>query len=274
MILAFYASRFNFNGISSYEKGLMIYDFSSLASQENSKISSSVTKIQDKISRRYDSLLYGVTQNDSLKYKLVFGTDNLTGNQIPFGRYDIQDVADWLTRVSGFEWLEIEQADMENVRYKCTISDLEVIQIGNESYGYSCVVETDSPFAYLFPETHTYTTTALQGSQTISILSKASNIGYYYPSSMTITLPAGVTSIKLKNITDNNHEMIFTGFTNVSGITINIDNLNQIVTSSTGNMYQYFNFNFFRLLRGDNSILISGASSVSVICEFPVNVGG
>ena len=160
---------------------------------------------------------------------------------------------------------------MSMVRYKCRISELKVIDINWRAIGLSAKITCNSPFAYAYPETYSYITTT---SKTINLLSRHSNIGYYYPN-IKIALPSGVTSISIKNITDNNKEFKLTGFANASGKTITIDNKNQIITDSTGtNMYQFFNFNFFRLLHGDNSILINGASTIEFMCEFPINTGG
>lgn len=270
--MSFQTYNFSYNNISSYEMGLMIYDLDSNVNSET-VYSSPFKIVEDRISRRYSGLYYGEIQNQPLEFTLIFGCDvNAINQQQSLSRYDLNEIGQWFTGEGGYRFLEIEQTDMSMVRYKCVISELKVIEVAHIPWAFSAKIQCDSPFAYSYPETTIYTTTT---SQTVSFYSPHSNIGYYYPSNLSIVIPANVTSISLKNITDNNHECKFTNIINPTGITITIDCQNQIITSSNGsNMYQYFNFNFFRLLRGDNSILITGASTISIITEFPVNVGG
>ena len=48
-----------------------------------------------------------------------------------------------------------------------------------------------------------------------------------------------------------------------------------IMTDANGtNLYPYWNKKTFRLQRGDNNLTITGNGTVSILTEFPVNVGG
>lgn len=86
--------------------------------------------------------------------------------------------------------------------------------------------------------------------------------------------PGGTISIV--NNTDDGRTFKFSELPNIGSDTIiTIDNMNRIITASNDqNLYPYFNFKFFRLKRGYNSLTLKGTGTVKFICEFPVNIGG
>lgn len=137
------------------------------------------------------------------------------------------------------------------------------------SHSLTCKVICDSPFAYRYPEVFKYT---INGTSEIDILNTSSYRGYYKPR-VTLNLSKGGT-FNINNVTDNNRTMQFTGLPS-SASTIFIDNENEIITCETiANPYQYFNFNFLRLCRGNNHLVINGTGNIEIVCEFPINIGG
>ncbi len=271
MVNIFRGSYFSFNNINSRAFNLQIYDFGSATSSQG-QFTSMLNAVEEKLPNKYKVDYYGHQQSNQLEFTMVFGADeDAIMNQTPLDRFDLNNIANWLTRVDGYAWLRIEQSDLEHVRYRCRITDLKILDTGHMPWAFSCTILTDSAYAYRLPEVKTETVTTTKN---ISIFSRADNIGHYFPK-LEITLPSGVTTISIKNVSDNNREFKITSIPNVSGMVINVDNENQIITSSTGiNVYQYFNYNFFRLLRGNNSITITASSAtVSFTSEYPVNVG-
>ena len=87
----------------------------------------------------------------------------------------------------------------------------------------------------------------------------------------------GGTSISVANEDLDNSSLELTGLPGQT-YTINVDNDNQIIWSDEipdFNFYDgHFNFEFFRLKRGDNNLKISGSGTVQFICSYPVNIGG
>lgn len=76
------------------------------------------------------------------------------------------------------------------------------------------------------------------------------------------------------NHTDNDRVFAFNAMPH-NDTTISIDNdLGIIESTSDLNPYQYFNFNFFRLVHGINELTVYGNGTLKIICEFPANVGG
>jgi hypothetical protein len=248
----------------------MIYNFGSTTSSQG-QFSSSIQPVEERLSTKYKTSFYKSIQNSPLEFTMVFGADQETiANQTPLNRYDLNMIANWLN-IDGYGWLRIEQDDLDQVRYRCRISDLKILDAGKMPWALQATVITDSPFAYHLPEIKQEIVTT---SKTFSIFSRADNLGYYFPT-IEINLPSGVTTISIKNTTDNNREFKITSMPNSTGMVVTIDNENQVITSSTGvNVYQYFNYNFFRLLKGNNSIIVTASSAtVKFTSEYPVNVG-
>lgn len=77
------------------------------------------------------------------------------------------------------------------------------------------------------------------------------------------------------NANDANREFKISGLPS-SGITLSVDNSNGIILDqSTGaNVYDGFNFNFFRLVQGDNQLIVTGNGTLTISGRFLYNVAG
>lgn len=267
--MAFNGCEFSFDGIPCTEYGLMIYDIDSESQGDTAFQTGEVS--EDRTSRRYDSLMYGLTQNKALEFTLVFGAniDSVDANE-SIDRFEIEAIASWLTGHSTRKWLSIMQDDMEQFRYKCLISELKLITYGNMPWAFSCKVTCDSPFAYTFPEECSYT---VSGELSINLYNRSSYNGLYMPD-IEISL-TGASSFSISNVSDNNRIFSFDALPTGEALIIYIDNKNEVITNNLGlNLYPYFNLNFFKMKRGNNQIKINGHGKVKFICEFPVNIGG
>lgn len=266
--MAFWGNTFIFDDVACTEFGLMVYDFNSNSQDDVEFQAGNV--IEDRILRRYDSFMYGLDQNQSLEYTLVFGANMYAlDNNKSLDRYEVEAIASWLTGHQERKWLTIMQDDTESYRYKCVISNLKLITYGSMPWAFSCRVTCDSPFAYTFPEEFEYT---ISGSTTINFFNRSTYNGYFRPK-VEITMSGG--DVEIENISDKNRIFKFSDVPAGDTITIFLDNQNQIITSDIGlNLYPYFNMNFMRLVRGDNILKITGDCTIRFICEFPVTIGG
>ena len=124
--MAFWGTEFIFDDIPCSEFGLMVYHFGSNGQDDVSFKNGEI--IEDRIPGRYDALTYGLVQNQSLEYTLVFGAnmESLDANA-NLDRFEVEAIAAWLTGHSTRNWLVIVQDDMEPLRYKCTSSELKLI---------------------------------------------------------------------------------------------------------------------------------------------------
>lgn len=268
--MAFYGSEFLFDGRSCREYGLEMYDFGS-TTQGDVSFPSTGKIHEERLLSRYSSLFYGVSQNQALEFTLVFGpTIDAIDAGVPMDRYEIADIAGWLTGHNEYKWLDIIQPDTIHFRYKCIVSDLKLITYGKMPWAFSCKISCDSPFAYTFPKTFTY---KVAGESNNTLLSESTYNGYYKPKIILSNVSGG--SFSIMNKSDN--DRIF-AFQNLPAIAteISIDNDTMIIKHENGslNLYPYFNYHFFRLVRGKNELYFKGNADVSIICEFPVNIGG
>ena len=268
--MAFYGCYFSFDGIPCTEYGLMMYEFGSGSAETNTTLATNIEIVEDRIARRYTPLHYGTISNEPLEFTMTFGADisDLDRNSY-IDRWDMDAIANWLTAHNTYKWLEIMQPDMEMFRYKCFITDLKHTDVGNLPWGFTCKVICDSPFAYRYPEVYKY---IINGNAEIDLMNHSAYRGYYKPP-ISIYLSRGGT-FSITNVTDNNRTMQLTGLP-ASATTLQIDNENEVITCDTiTNPYQYFNFNFFRLCRGNNHLIMTGTGNIEITCEFPINIGG
>lgn len=267
--MAFWGTEFIFDGMPCSEYGLMVYHFGSEGQEDVSFKNGEM--LEDRIPGRHDALTYGLVQNQSLEYTLVFGAnmESIDANE-SIDRYEVETIAAWLTGHDKRKWLTIIQDDMESFRYKCFISELKLITYGDMPWAFSCKVSCDSPFAYLIPEEYSYT---VDGEQEVILFNRSSANGYYRPN-MEIAINGG-NSILIENLSDGGRTFKFTALPGGSSLKIYVDNKNQVITNNMDlNLYPCFNMRFMRLVRGDNKLKITGDATVKFICEFPVNIGG
>ena len=265
--MSFYGSSFSFDGISSEELGLMLYDFNT-TSQGNSSFASGFQLNEERIPHKVRSLYYGGWLADNLEFTLVFGADEYSAmNHEDIDRQEMELIGSWLTGKSGYKWLSIDQDDMAGVRYRCIMTDLKMIEYSGFKWALQCTAHCDSPFGHTFPQEFNV---AVSGESSALIRSRSSYNGLYYPNMEIVLSGGGSFSITNQEASSN---FALTDYPNAD--TIYIDGENGIMRSAAGiNVYQYCNFIFPSLIRGDNHISFSGNGSVKYICEFPVNVGG
>lgn len=266
--MAFWGGAFVFDGVPCEEYELMVYDLGS-HTQSDSKFASGVSIVEEKIPTRWKPYFYGVKFEDKLTFKLVFGVNERRVDAYDFlSRQEMEAVASWLTGHDGYRWLEIIQPDMEPVRYRCMITKLDVVEHRWIPWAFEATVECDGPYGYLYPREYTF-------SAGQSVLYCESSHDGYYPK-MEIVLPDGGGDIAIENASDGGRGFRMTGVpTMVKNIFVNCDT--GVISSDAGiNLYPYCNFQFLRLVRGENILNISCGvnAEVKVLCEYPYNAGG
>lgn len=267
--MAFWGDYFIYDGIPCTEFGLRLYEVNGVSPGNGSF--SMPTISEDRIASKNRSFFYGTTQNEPLKFKMVFGLDKDLANTGEYlDRWDRESISAWLSPLDGYKWLEIEQHDMEQVRYRCRIESLTLVELANVPVAFSCEVRCDSPFAYLYPQTYKYT---CSNRTNVLIRNLGSSRGGYSPK-LRITLN-GSDTIQIINHSDNDRTFEFKSLPQSYFLVIDVDNENGVITNSMDlNLYPYFNFEFFKLVCGDNQLEVVGNCIVEMICEFPVSIGG
>ena len=276
--MGFFGNHFSFDGIPCEEFGLAIYDINGNSQGDTGIVASVGEVIEDWIPSRSKSFFYGIKRNTPLSFKMVFGVDPRLNLQNKFptmedylDRWEIAKINNWLTGHSNSrKWLEIEQPDMESVRFYCTITDLEIITHAWYPWAFSCTVTCDSPYGYMFPKVFRYNCSS---KSEVKLYSDSLVNEFYYPK-LVIT-PTEPYEISIVNESDNGRKFTLSKEALSVGKKIEIDNERGIIKTEDGrNIYDYFNFQFFRVKPGTNKLTLTGYFNIEIHCEFPMNVGG
>ena len=183
--------------------------------------------------------------------------------------WEIADVATWLCGHKEYKWLYIDQEDKKHIGYRCIISDLKITKFGSVPWAMTAHVTCDSPYAYLETEE---ITCDVSGSETIEVYNPSSLNDWYYP--VVLFDRTSGTAFSVTNEQDDDKGPSFTDIPG-SVTQISIDNDSCVIDNDQDlNLYSYFNFEFLRLKRGYNNLTITGNGTVTIRCEYPINVGG
>ncbi|MBQ7718748.1 MAG: hypothetical protein IJT38_05555 [Clostridia bacterium] len=275
--MAFWGNSFIFNDIPCEDFELMIYNIDN-NTQSAGKFASNVEAVEDQIPGRWKPFFYNTKMTGKLSFSIVFGVNQERIDEEKYlDRYELEAIASWLTGHNKYHWLEVQQEDLEYARYKCIITELKQIEYGNLPWALQATVTCDSPYAYLYPQVFEYTVT---NEETIQFFNESSHNGFYMPK-IEFSVNSGNLSggFSITNLSDDGRKTEFKGTTQnpipTSVTKVEVDNDTGIITSNDGtNMYPYFNFKFLRLLRGNNSLKITGSGTLKIFCEFPINMGG
>lgn len=266
--MAFWGHKFLFNGIPCETFDLMMYDIGENTQGEGT-FAHTVTVHDEVVGKRWRPYYYGSTYANKQTFTIVFGVNQ---ERIDSGRYldryELDAVASWLAGHDKYLWLEIEQDDMEYVRYRCMITALSTVSYGNIPWALNATVTCDSPYAYLYPQSYKYD---VNGSLEFSFYNESSHNGFYYPKT-DIVISSG-SDFSITNLSDDGRTFSLSGLPAVRDIYVDHD-AGVITTDGELNLYPYFNFVFLRLKRGYNSLRVDGNGSLTIRCEFPINPGG
>ena len=260
----FNSYEFTFNGESSYMYGLMLYDIDGNG-QENVAFGNTAEIMEARTLHRIQPVHFGVNYHTSpLEFKLVFGSDRY------LDRYELENISMWLLGHQQYQWLSIDQPDMERVQFKCLITELTPISIGWLPIAFEATVVCDCPYAYGHPFDKQY---KISGTTDI-LFRNESSVREFIKPTLTFIPSAGTTSLRIINHNDNDREFLMENLP--SSVNIVIDNNNGIIqeTNFGYNLYDGFNLNFFRLVHGDNHIEVTGNGTLTISGRFLYNIAG
>lgn len=259
----FNSYEFSFAGESSRMYGLMLYDFGGNG-QGNVAFGNKASITETRTNNHIRPIHFGVNYHSSpLQFKLVFGAME------PLDRYEMESVAFWLTGHQDYQWLSIDQPDLERVQFRCLITQLTPLTDGWLPYAFEAQVVCDCPYAYGFPFEYRYD---IDGATSILFRNDSSVREYIKPTLTYAPVPGGTLSI----VNHNDHDREFRLDHIPSATQVVVDNDNGIIRETVGgaNLYDGFNLNFFRLVQGDNNLTVSGRGNLIISGRLLYNVGG
>lgn len=259
----FKSYEFTYAGMPASMFGMYVADMSSNKHNANS-FGNKANIVEKRLANRVSPIHYGVRYNDTpLSFTLIFGADH------KLDRYEMQVISKWLTGYQEYQWLSIDQPDMEHIQFRCLIQELTPIHLSWAPMAFEAKVICDCPYGYSYPFEKSY---QINGETTVRFYNDSSCAERLRPE-MLVNLAAGCTSFMVKNTTTN-QEM---KFENLPGgaLEIWVDNENKIVSEKVSgyDLYKYFNFVFLELEPGDNELVFTGIGSVTLSGRYFYNVG-
>lgn len=261
----FNAYEFSFAGESSLMYNLMIYDFDGKG-QSDVSFGNVANIIETRTNNRVNPIHFGVNYHKKpLEFKLVFGSERA------LDRYELENISFWLTGHQQYQWLSIDQSDMERVQFRCLITQLTPLSHGWLPIAFEATILCDCPYAYGFPFEHSYT---VDGTTDI-LFRNESSVREYIKPTFTFVPSTGTTSLRIINHSDGDRVFELNALPS-SSICVVVDNQNGIIQEKNFgyNLYDGFNLNFFRLVHGDNHIEIIGNGTLIISGRFLYNVAG
>lgn len=259
----FNSYEFIFAGLPSSMFGLYICDIAG-ANHGDNPFGPKAEIIETRIPGRVRPLYFGVDYNKTpLSFNLIFGSTR------ELDRWQLEEVANWLTGYQNYQWLSIEQRDLAHVRFRCLITELEPISVGWVPVAFQAKVVCDCPYAYGYPFKEDF---SVSGSRDLYICNEGSAREVCYPQ-MTIITSSGCTKVQIDN-SDDGRSFVLDELPE-GGTTIYIDNENCIIQDliSRRDLYKGFNDTFLKLLPGDNHLTISGSGQYQITGSYYHNVG-
>lgn len=242
--------------------GMVLCEFNG-HSQEDVSFGNKANIIETRSAARIKPVHYGVNYHkEPLEFSIVFGSEE------PLDRFEMQAVANWLTGYQTYQWLTIDQPDLQDAQFRCLITELTPISYGWLTVAFEAKVTCDCPYAY---SKRVFNEVIVSG--TNHIINRSSTREYIKPT-VTITPAPGVTSIKIINKTDNNRTSEFTNLPAVCNIEMNCESGVLRDTANGVNLYDKFNLVFPRLLQGDNEIQVIGNCTIMMSGRYLYNTAG
>lgn len=266
--MSFYGRTFIFDDTPSEQYNLYVGELNG-AGESTSNASNDVSVLTQKIYRKPIPLLLGVEQTPVLTFPFsAYCPDELTAPSF-------SDVSSWLWGQQSYKKLRICQNDISDIYFNCFLTAPQIMRVGNIIQSFTTTVLCDSPFAWKQPKTNTYTYTGYSISDTIAFLNESANVGYTYPTTLTIVSNAFGGDITIINETDSLTRSFYISLSANETITMDCDK--QIMTSNV-TTYPLVNFvdkNWLRFLRGFNTLTVVGnISSLSITIPIAVKLGG
>lgn len=259
----FKSYEFTYAGMPASMFSMYVADMSSNKHSANS-FGNKANLVEKRLANRIAPIHYGVRYNDTpLSFTLIFGADH------KLDRYEMQAVSKWLTGYQDYQWLSIDQPDMEHIQFRCLIKELTPIHLSWAPMAFEAKIICDCPYGYSYPFAKTY---QISGDTTVRFYNDSTCTEKLRPE-MLVNLSSGCTSFAVKNKTTG-AEMRFDNLPGGS-LAIRVDNENQVVTEEVSgyDLYEHFNFTFFELEPGDNELVFTGAGSVTISGRYLYNVG-
>lgn len=245
----FYGQTIIYDGIQSENYDLRILDFN-FSNPSESTAGGDASIMEDWLYRRETPYFYGRYYQSSLEFDFTLGSFNAIDGATRSA------IEAWLLGRHKYLPLRIVQDDISDIVFNVILTKSNHVYVGNLAYGISLHAKCDRPWGLYYPPILTKVYAGGLMTETFDYPNVSAYDGYNRPT-VTFTMDSTATYFSLINATDSNREFRFDNLT--AGEKITVDNDKGIISSDLGNLrIANFNKNFFRLIKGVNSLTISG----------------
>lgn len=207
---------------------------------------------------------HGLEYTEPLKFKLTIAKQN--GDFI--NSDEQRELKKWLCKDS-FNWLQVEQDDMNNIYYFCILNNPRPVDIGSMTGGYEFDCTCNAPYAFSGLYKKKYTTTNGALTFNFNVFSDYDNY-ILYP--MIAIMPTANGNVQIKNNTTNQMVAIENCITSE---TIKMDCKNDIIESSNGRiLIDKWNKKFLYFVEGKNKLTLTGNFALHIEYRMPIRIGG
>lgn len=259
----FHAFDFTFAGESASTYGLFLCDF---ANKQHGDIpfANQANILDVRLEKRITPLHYGVRYHDQpLSFTLIFGSNQF------LDRYQVQEIAKWLTGYQQYQWLSIDQPDMEHMQFHCLIQKLTPICANWLPVVFEANIVCDCPNAYGFPFEQRI---CFDGSTPYRFYND-STIRENIVMDLRIALDPGCRNIEVINQTTDTSLKL--ADLPCGGLVILFDSKTCRMRDERNeyNIYSFSNFGVLEFAPGDNNLVFNGVGEVTISGRCMYNVG-
>lgn len=182
------------------------------------------------------------------------------GSTVTTDEYEF--IMHWLNRPD-FHRLTIMTPEWQRINFNCTCSSIEKVEFRGRIVGFNLQFQADSAFGWGDQISEEFVISSANGSYEIN--DQSDEIGFIYPDSLEIQC-SSVGDLTIKNSAEENRATTIKQCSNGETITINGRTLE--ITSSTGrNVYDYFNFNYPRIVNSVLDTINTFSFSIPCTCK-------
>lgn len=261
---------FVYNGKNSAEFNVIVCEIGGSSSVNTVDLGVKRTIVEDAVSGRRTPLFYGVQRKNKLSMNFTIAKCD---SDDAFTIEETRRLARWLMGSKTYQWFQLCDFDMSSLDYKdiyyrLLFTDMRPVTVGGDTVGFTLYAECDSPFAW--SEEKVYICKSLEDSETTYLLiNDSDDCDYIYPN-MEITCYAP-TDISIVNESEDGREFLWKSAPE-SNAPISIDGKNGICKLTDGLLLDNYNFNFFRLVPGENIVTMRGSFKLRLTFREPVIV--
>lgn len=259
------SSHFIFDGINSKDFNVIVCEINSSSSVNTIDLGVKRTIVEDSVVGRREPLFYGIHRDGKLSIQF---TISKCCPDREFSTLETRQIAKWIFGKYRYEWLQICDLNYKDIYYRLIFTDMQPIVVGGKTIGFNLYSECDSSFAWSEEKVFIYKSLS-NITTTYIIANEADDCDYIYPNLEMVCYSN--TDISIINESDNNREMRWNSAP-ASSEPIKVNGKDRICHLTEGLSMDNFNFDFFRLVPGENIVNLQGAFEVRISFREPIIV--